>query len=47
MTGSPNLALAGNLVDVADKQGDERLGPDGEIKPDTVIRAWAVEPSRA
>ncbi|MFZ1101603.1 MAG: hypothetical protein WAN86_01780 [Hyphomicrobiaceae bacterium] len=47
LTGSPNLALAGDLVDVADKKGDERLGPDGEVKPDTVIRVGAVEPSRA
>jgi hypothetical protein len=47
LTGSPHLGLAGDLVDVADKKGDERLGPDGEIKPETVIRLGDAQPSRA
>jgi hypothetical protein len=47
LAGSPALAVAGNLVDVADRKGDERPGPDGEIRPDTVLRVGAAEPSRA
>jgi hypothetical protein len=46
LAGSRNLALAGNVVDVADRKGEERL-TNGDIRPDTVIRVGGIAPSGA
>jgi hypothetical protein len=45
LTGTPDLALARNVVDVAERKGEARLGPDAEIRPDTVVRVGGPAPS--